>query len=53
MKKLTIQLPKATESRRHFDPQNYILDENLQGAVSVAIALNQPLLITGEPGTGD
>ena len=52
MSKLSIDLPQITETQRHFHPENYILDENLQGAVSVAIALNQPLLITGEPGTG-
>lgn len=35
-----------------FDPKSYVLGEGLQTAVEVAIALNQPLLLTGEPGTG-
>lgn len=35
-----------------FDPEKYILDDGLRNAVEVAIALNQPLLLTGEPGTG-
>ncbi|NUQ22766.1 MAG: MoxR family ATPase [Saprospiraceae bacterium] len=35
-----------------FDPERYIMDEGLRNAVEVAIALNQPLLLTGEPGTG-
>lgn len=35
-----------------FRPQDYILHEALKNAVEVAIALSQPLLLTGEPGTG-
>lgn len=35
-----------------FDPEKYLMDEGLRNAVEVAIALNQPLLLTGEPGTG-
>jgi len=42
---------KAT-ARRAFDPDKYIMHEELQSAVEVAIALGQPLLLTGEPGTG-
>lgn len=33
-------------------PQGYIADEALKAAVNVAVLLGQPLLITGEPGTG-
>lgn len=33
-------------------PQNYIASEGLKQAVNVALALGQPLLVTGEPGTG-
>lgn len=33
-------------------PKNYIAGEGLRNAVNVALALGQPLLITGEPGTG-
>jgi MoxR-like ATPase len=35
-----------------FEPEDYILHEDLKNAVEVAIALGQPLLLTGEPGTG-
>lgn len=35
-----------------FDPETYVMDEELKNAVEVAIALNQPILLTGEPGTG-
>ena len=34
------------------DPKNYIPSAGLVDAVNVALALRQPLLITGEPGTG-
>lgn len=35
-----------------FKPEDYILHTELQNAIEVAIALGQPLLLTGEPGTG-
>lgn len=38
--------------RRGFDPASYILQDGLRNALEVAIALGQPLLLTGEPGTG-
>ncbi|RMG84231.1 MAG: AAA family ATPase, partial [Bacteroidetes bacterium] len=38
--------------RRDITPQEYILQPGLKNAVEVAIALRQPLLVTGEPGTG-
>jgi MoxR-like ATPase len=34
------------------NPGNYHADENLVKAVELAIALNKPLLLSGEPGTG-
>ncbi|RYF86744.1 MAG: MoxR family ATPase [Chitinophagaceae bacterium] len=34
------------------DPGNYYADEDLVKAVELAIALNKPLLLSGEPGTG-
>jgi MoxR-like ATPase len=37
---------------KDFDPETYVLEEELKNAVEVAIALNQPILLTGEPGTG-
>ena len=39
-------------TRTEFKPEGYILRDNLRSAVEVAIALGQPLLLTGEPGTG-
>ncbi len=33
-------------------PEHYIADPALADAVNVAVALGQPLLVTGEPGTG-
>jgi len=35
-----------------FNPQKYILYPGVKNAVEVALALGQPLLLTGEPGTG-
>ncbi len=35
-----------------FRADQYVLDEGLRNAVEVALALHQPLLLTGEPGTG-
>lgn len=41
---------------RHIDvdlkPSNYLMDSRLQRAVELAIALDKPLLVSGEPGTG-
>jgi MoxR-like ATPase len=34
------------------DPKNYIPSDGLSKAVNIALALGQPLLVTGEPGTG-
>jgi MoxR-like ATPase len=34
------------------DPAHYIAEKGLSDAVNVALALGQPLLVTGEPGTG-
>jgi len=34
------------------DPGGYLADEGLVDAVNVALVLGQPLLLTGEPGTG-
>jgi MoxR-like ATPase len=35
-----------------FVASSYVLDEELKNAVELALQLNQPLLLTGEPGTG-
>jgi MoxR-like ATPase len=46
------QLPTPTSNEKLFTPEHYIADPGLRNAVNVAIALSQPLLLTGEPGTG-
>ncbi|MDE5094032.1 MAG: MoxR family ATPase, partial [Trichodesmium sp. St11_bin5] len=33
-------------------PENYLADPGLRDACNVALLLGQPLLLTGEPGTG-
>ena len=45
------QLPAADRSRLQ-DPRHYRPDPQLVRAVNVALMLDQPLLLTGEPGTG-
>src|SRR5579859_6181452 len=41
------------QSLAQFDsPEGYLADEGLRNAVNVALMLGQPLLLTGEPGTG-
>ena len=52
MTSLKISLPKKSFHRGTFSPDNYVLDEGLHAAVQVALTLGQPLLLTGEPGTG-
>lgn len=47
-----MSLQNKAITRREFDPDKYIMHDELQSAVEVAIALGQPLLLTGEPGTG-
>ena len=48
----TMPIILKKQLRAPFKAKDYILHEELQNAVEVAIALGQPLLITGEPGTG-
>ncbi len=45
------QLPNSPLEGMH-DPANYLADEGLVDAVNVALMLRQPLMVTGEPGTG-
>lgn len=40
------------ERHQQLDPAGYLLDPKLTDAVNVALLLSQPLLLTGEPGTG-
>ncbi|MBF0464527.1 MAG: MoxR family ATPase [Nitrospirae bacterium] len=45
-------LPKPLKLTEFPDPENYLPDEKLKDACNAALLLGQPLLITGEPGTG-
>src|SRR5262245_52754184 len=45
------QLPGSRRARQT-DPAGYLPDPGLVDAVNVALLLGQPLLLTGEPGTG-
>jgi MoxR-like ATPase len=42
----------APERKRQYDPAGYLADQGLVDAVNVSLMLGQPLLLTGEPGTG-
>jgi MoxR-like ATPase len=47
--------PVAIESidrDKFFGPENYEAEDGLRDAVNTALLLDQPLLLTGEPGTG-
>ena len=46
-----VDLP-ASPLERHADPAGYLADPGLVDAVNVALYLGQPLLLTGQPGTG-
>lgn len=46
-----LDLP-APERGQQTDPAGYLLDPQLSDAINVALLLSQPLLLTGEPGTG-
>lgn len=45
-------LPSSPEDKERSGPQHYIADEPLLDAVRTAIFLGQPLLVTGDPGSG-
>lgn len=47
-----IELPAPIFNPKLNDPVLYRPSKGLQDAVNVALALSQPLLLTGEPGTG-
>ena len=47
-----LTLPAFEKATELSDPQGYLADEGLRDAVNVALMLGQPLLVTGEPGTG-
>jgi MoxR-like ATPase len=46
-----VELPPSPYSAQT-RPESYLPDNGLVDAVNVALLLNQPLLLTGEPGTG-
>jgi MoxR-like ATPase len=46
------ELPASTLNNKLQDASLYMPPKGLQSAVNVALALGQPLLLTGEPGTG-
>lgn len=48
---LPVTLPTSPRSQL-LKPENYLVDSGLKDACNVALLLGQPLLITGEPGTG-
>ena len=45
-------LPKFTANDKLNDPSSYLPSQALLDAVNVSLFLGQPLLVTGEPGTG-
>lgn len=47
-----LRLPNFERATELNDPAGYLADEGLRDAVNVALTLGQPLLVTGEPGTG-
>jgi MoxR-like ATPase len=47
-----VRLPPVELGEWIDDPAGYLADDGLRDATNVAIALGQPLLVTGEPGTG-
>ena len=47
-----LQVPPFRQPETLDDPRHYLASKPLRDAVNVAIALGQPLLLTGEPGTG-
>lgn len=48
----SLNRPDLARRARDPHPEDYQADEGLINAVNVALLLNQPLLLTGEPGTG-
>ena len=47
-----LSVPPFEKTTELSDPAGYLADEGLRDAVNVALMLGQPLLVTGEPGTG-
>jgi len=49
--KAPVQLPESRRSK-YQRPEDYLADPGLVNATNAALLLGQPLLLTGEPGTG-
>ena len=47
-----VALPQEPPRTFFDDPAGYLAEPGLRAAVNVALKLGQPLLVTGEPGTG-
>lgn len=47
-----LSLPPSESPAELHDPAGYLAERGLRDAVNVSLALGQPLLVTGEPGTG-
>ncbi|MEL6649723.1 MAG: AAA family ATPase [Bacteroidota bacterium] len=52
MQHFQFDFARLNDRQQDSSAAQYIIDPELAGAVSVAISLKQPLLLTGEPGTG-
>ncbi len=48
----SLRLPLFEKFGKLDNPEHYLAERGLKDAVNVALALGQPLLVTGEPGTG-
>ncbi len=48
---MALDLP-ASPAEQHNSPKGYLADSGLIDAVNIALHLGQPLLLTGQPGTG-
>src|ERR1051325_9939156 len=46
------ELPPSERTVENEGPARYVASRELRDAVNVALVLGQPLLVTGEPGTG-
>lgn len=46
------ELPDFKPAADFYSPKDYIVDKKMRYAVNIAVATGQPLLVTGEPGTG-
>lgn len=53
MVKFTFDFPDVNQLKKdYYNPDKYLLNQEIVGAVKAAMTLGQPLFITGEPGTG-